>query len=147
MPLTVTNFAVPDIYHSQFGEFTYANRSEAFGYSLQGHLRRVDYANLPNDYSEKGGRISVSWLFSAEAQAFAYTQYVKRIFSSLDEQDADRDMALGLIYKLGRTLSLRLEAGRLERQSNLPNTSYVDHRAMMVLGYSTGPLFSPQPRR
>lgn len=147
MPITVTNFAIPDIYHSQLGELTYANRNEALGYTVEGHLRRVDYATLPNDYSEKGGRISLSWLFSEEAQAFAFTQYVKRTFSSLDEQDAYRDMAVGMIYKLGRTLSLRLEAGRQERQSNLPQSSFVDNRVMMVLGYSTGPLFSPQPRR
>jgi len=146
-PLTVTNFAVPDVYHSRLGDLSYTNQTEAFGYGLQAHLRRVDYANLPQDYTEKGGRFSVSWLFSAEAQAFAYTQYVKRVFDGIDEQDTDRDMQAGVRYKLGRTLSLTLQAGRIERHSNVPQQSFVDNRAQLILGYSTGPLFTPLPRR
>jgi hypothetical protein len=146
-PLTVTNFAIPDIYHSRRSELVYSDRTDYVSYSLQGHVRRVDYENLPEDYSERGGRLSLSYLLSIDSQVYAYTQYVKRVFSSFDEQDADRDTAVGAIYKLGRTLSLRLEAGRLDRHSSVPQQSFVDRRAMMVLGYSTGPLFSPQSRR
>ena len=152
-PLTVSSFFQPDIYHSRRSEFTYTTQSEFFLYSLQGHLRNVDYKTLDQDYKEKGARASVSWLFSIETQAYAYTQYVKRVFLSNDERDADRDMAVGLLYQLSRSSSLRLEAGRQERNSNLQNTgqssgpSFVDRRVMLVLGYSTGTLFSPQSRR
>jgi hypothetical protein len=146
-PLTVSTFTQPDLYHSRRGELTYSSRGEFFIYSLGGHLRSVDYQNLEQDYKEKGGRLSVSWLFSVEAQAYVFTQYVKRVFSSNDERDADRDMAVGLLYSLGRTSSLRLEAGRTERNSNIPGSSFVDRRAMLVLGYSTGTPYSPISRR
>jgi len=146
-PLGGSNFAVPDIYHSQRGEFGYWSQGEHLGYSLQGNLRRVDYANLNQDYDEKRGRISLSWLVSIEAQAYTFMQYIRRVFPDLDQQDTGREMAVGMVYKLGRTLSLRLEAGRQERQSSAPGLGFVDQRAVLVLGYSTGPLYLPQSRR
>ncbi len=147
-PLAVANTTAGDVYHSRRGELAYANRGERFGYSLQGYVRRVDYANIPQDYSEKGGRISTSWLFSVEAQAYAFTQYMKRSFSSFDEQDADRSRGVGVIYRLGRALTLTLEAGQTERQSTtVPQSTFVDRRAMLLLGYSTGPLYAARSRR
>ncbi len=147
LPFTGSNVAAADVYHSRRGEFGYVNRGDQFGYSLQGYLRRVDYANLPQDYAEKGGRFSLSWLFSVQAQAYAFTQYMRRTFPGIDEQDADRNRGVGVTYKLGRSLSVTLEAGQTERQSTVQSATFVDRRALLVLGYSTGPLFLPRPRR
>ncbi len=148
-PLAVSNAAAGDVYHSRRGELTYGNRGELFGYSLQGYRRHVNYVDpllQQQDYSEKGGRLSVSWFFSIEAQAYAFTQYMRREFSG-DEQDADRNKGVGITYRLGRTLTLTLEAGQTERQSTVPLSTFVDRRAMLLLGYSTGPLYSPRSRR
>lgn len=148
VPFTVADAASGDIYHSRRGELTYLSRGEPFGYTLQGYAQRVDYQTLTqNSYHEKGGRFSLTWLLSLEDQVYAFAQYMRRTFPSLDEQDADRYNGVGIVHKLGRTLSFTVEAGQTERQSNVPNTAYVDRRVMLVLGYSTGPLYSPRARR
>jgi hypothetical protein len=147
-PVTIIGFTTPDVYHNQRAELNYTSRTESFVYGLRGWLRRVDFANLDqNDYREKGGRLSASLLVSADAQAYAFTQYANRTFVSFNEQDTDRDTVLGMIYKLGRTLSLTLELERLARNSDVLAQNYVDRRAMLILGYSTGVLFVPRPRR
>jgi len=147
VPLGVSNFAVTDIYHSQRGEFGYWSQGELLGYSIQGNLRRVDYATLDQDYDEKRGRLSLFWLVSIQVQAYAYTQYLRRDFPSRNQQDTGREMAVGMVYKLGRTLSFTLEGGRTERQSSAPNLGFVDNRMVLVLGYSTGSLYLPRSRR
>jgi len=116
-------------------------------------VRSVDYATLPQDYDEIGGRVSLSWLFSIEAQPYALAQYMKRSFTSAcaplcsGEQDTERRIGAGLSYRLSRSLTLTAEAGREQRQSNVEGGSYVDRRAMLLLGYSTGPLYSARSRR
>ncbi len=147
VPLSTGNFFQPDIYHSRRADLTYESQGGFLGYLVQGYLRSVDFATLPQDYSEKGGRISGSLQFSIEAQAYAFTRYSKRVFSSNHEEDTDRETAAGLLYQLGRSTSLRVEGGRLERQSNVPLQSYVDRRGTLVLGYSTGAPYTPQSRR
>jgi len=97
------------------------------------------------DYDEKGGKFTLSWFLSVEAQAYALAQYANRTFSS-GEQDIDRSASVGMIYKLGRSLTLSLDAGQTERQSNV-QAPYVDRHITLVLGYSTGPLFTPRPQR
>ena len=147
-PVAVASVAAGgNVYHSQRGELTYANLGESFGYTLRGHLRRVDYVSVPQDYDEKGGTFSVSWVFSRETQANAFTRYMRRSFQSSGELDADRSKGAGVTYRLGRAFTLTAEAGQAERQSNVPGATYVDRRAMLLLGYSTGPLYSARSRR
>jgi hypothetical protein len=151
-PIGASGTAPGNVYHSRRGELAYLNRGERFGYTLQGYVRRVDYENKNAsvqdfDYHEKGGRLSAFWLFSVQAQAYAFTQYMRRTFLSFDEQDADRNRGVGVTYKLGRNLTFTVEAGQTERQSTVASATFVDRRALLVLGYSTGPLFSPRSRR
>jgi len=147
-PLAVANIAaLGDVYRSQRGELAYTNRVDPFGFTLQGYVRRVDFASVPQDYDEKGGRFSVSWLFSDEAQPFAFAQYMSRHFLLSGEQDTERRIGAGVSYRLSRSLTLAAEAGQEERQSNVPLQSYVNRRAMLLLGYSTGPLYSARSRR
>jgi hypothetical protein len=141
------NVAAGDLYRSQGGELVYVDLGGLFGYSLQGYVRRVDFANVPQDSREKGGRVSATLLFSVQAQAYAFTQYTRRTLSISNEQDTDRNTGLGVIYKLGSSLTAAVEAGQTERQSTVPTASFVDRRAMLLLGYSTGPLYSARPRR
>ena len=148
LPYTAATVTTDDLYHSRGGELTYVNRGARLGYSLAGYVRRVDFQTVDTqDYQEKGGRLTLSWFFSAEAQAYAFTRYLKRNFPNLDETDADRDKGLGISYRMGRSLTLTVEVGEVERQSNVPLTAFVDRRAMLLLGYSTGPVYSPRSRR
>ena len=146
-PLATSNLAAAgDVYRSRRGEVSYANRIESLGFTLQGYVRSVDFASVPQDYNEKGGRLSLSWLFPDDTRPYAFAQYMGRNFKS-GEQDIERRYGVGLSYRLSRSLILAGEVGQEERQSNVPLQDYVDRRAMLLLGYSTGPLYSPRPRR
>lgn len=150
---TASVAAAGDVYRSRRGELAYSNRIESFGFTLQGYVRSVDFASVPQDYDEYGGRFSLSWLFSAETQPFASAQYMKRSFASVceplcsGEEDIERRLGAGVSYRLSRSLTLAAEAGREQRQSNVQGASYVNRRAMLLLGYSTGPLYSARSRR
>ena len=147
-PLAAASVAAGgDVYRSRRGELAYASRFESFGYILQGYVRSVDYQSLPQDYDEKGGRLSLSWLFSVEAQPYAFAQYMRRTFEISREQDTELRTGVGVAYRLSRSLTLTAEVGQEERQSNVPGVAYVDRRGMLLLGYSTGPLYSARPRR
>ena len=155
-PLAIASVAAAgDVYRSRRGELAYSNRIESFGFTLQGYVRSVDFASVPQDYIEKGGRFSLSWLFSAEMQPYAFAQYMARTFSDtilqgnqlIHEEDIERRLGAGVSYRLSRSLTLAGEAGREQRQSNVEGASYVDRRAMLLLGYSTGPLYSARSRR
>jgi hypothetical protein len=153
-PLTAASIAAGgDVYRSQRGELAYSNRIDPFGFTLEGYVRSVDYATLPQDYAEIGGRLSLSWFVSIEARPYAFAQYMKRSFASVcdplcfSEQDTGRRIGAGVGYRLSRSLTLTAEVGQEERQSNVPGAAYVDRRGMLLLGYSTGPLYSARPRR
>jgi hypothetical protein len=155
-PLAAASIAAGgDVYRSQRAELAYANRLDPFGFTLQGYLRRVDFATVPQDYDEKGGRLSLSWLISVEAQPYAFAQYMKRKFSNtilqagelIHEEDIERRLGAGVIFRLSRSFTLTAEGGQEQRHSNVTGASYVDRRAMLLLGYSTGPLYSARPRR
>jgi hypothetical protein len=155
-PLAIANVAAAgDVYRSRRGELAYSNRIESFGFTLQGYVRSVDFASVPQDYIEKGGRFSLSWLFSAEVQPYAFAQYMARKFSDtilqgnelIHEEDIERRLGAGASYRLSRSLTLAAEAGREQRESNVIGASYVNRRAMLLLGYSTGPLYSARSRR
>ena len=147
-PLATANVAAAgDVYRSRRGELAYANRVESLGYTLQGYVRSVDFASVPQDYNEKGWRLSLSWLFSAEARPYAFAQYMGRRFSITGGQDTERRIGAGVSYRLSRSLTVTGEGGQEERQSNTPDASYLDRRAMLLLGYSTGPLYSARSRR
>jgi hypothetical protein len=155
-PLAIANVAAAgDVYRSRRGELAYSNRIESFGFTLQGYVRSVDFASVPQDYIEKGGRFSLSWLFSAEVQPYAFAQYMARKFSDtilqgnelIHEEDIERRLGAGASYRLSRSLTLAAEVGREQRESNVIGASYVNRRAMLLLGYSTGPLYSARSRR
>jgi len=152
LPVSVAGATAGDVYHSRRGELASLNRGVLFGYSLQAWVRRVDYLNATAaglDYDETAGKFSLSWFLSVEAQVYALAQYAKRTFPNVSpagEQDIDRSASVGMIYKLGRSLTLSVDAGQTERQSNV-QTPYVDRHITLVLGYSTGPLFTPRPQR
>ena len=86
-------------------------------------------------------------------------EYAKRIFNPVDpnsplrdaqgnnRQDTDRNYNAGVTYKLNGNVSLTMEGGRVQRESNAPSVSFLDRRVMVLLGYSTGALYESRPRR
>jgi hypothetical protein len=138
-----TNVATTDIYRSQRGELTYVMRGGRIESTIQGYTRRVDYVTLDQDYREAGWRLTLTWISSGTLRIYADANYVKRTFPSLDEQDTDRYSTLGVTYRLTPSLFVSAEGGRIERESNVSTQSFLDSRVLLLLGYSTGPLYSP----
>jgi len=146
-PLTGSNVTTGDVYRSRRGELTYVAQSGRIAYNLQGYTRRVDYATLDqNDYHEAGGRLTLTWIQTGAVRIYAYADYVKRAFPNLDERDTDRTSTLGVTYRLAPSLFVSAESGRIERESNFPQLSFLDRRVSLLLGYSTGLPYSPYRR-
>ena len=146
-PITGSNVTTGDVYRSQRGEVTYIAQSGRTGYTLQGYVRRVDYATLDQDYREAGGGLALTWNQTDAVRIYASANYLKRIFPSLDERDTDRTGILGTNYRLTRSLAASVEVRLMERESNVPLASFLDRRVMLLLGYSTGPQYSAASRR
>ena len=146
-PLTGSNVTTGDVYRSRRGELTYVAQSGRIAYNLQGYTRRVDYATLDqDDYHEAGGRLTLTWIQTGALRIYAYADYVKRAFPNLDERDTDRTSTLGVTYRLAPSLFVSAESGRIERESNFPQLSFLDRRVSLLLGYSTGLPYSPYRR-
>jgi hypothetical protein len=141
-PLTGSTLTTGDVYRSQNGELTYVAQSGRTGYTLQGYARRVDYTTLDQDYHETGGRLTLTWMQSGAVRIYANADYVKRTIPSLDERDTNRTSTLGVTYRLTPSLFVSAEGGRIERESNVPLQSFLDRRVLLLLGYSTGPLYA-----
>ena len=144
VPLSGSIVATGDVYRSQRAELTYVTRDGRIESGLQAYTRRVDYLTLnQQDYHEDGARLTLAWVQSSAVRIYADAYYLKRTFPSLDERDSGRIGALGVTYRLTPTLLVSAEAGRIERESNIPLQNFVDRRVLLLLGYSTGPLYSP----
>jgi hypothetical protein len=151
---TGVNLATGEVYRSRRGDLAYVNDDGRFGYTLQAYQRQVDFETLDQDYVEKGGRFLWTWVFSGAMRFTAFGEYLRRNFNPEDpkspvngRQDVDRNFGAGATYRLNSNLSVALEGGRTERQSTVPGTSFVDNRIMLLLGYSSGPLYEVRPRR
>jgi len=139
--------ATLDLYRSQRGEVSYAIQDGRFGYTLQGYARRVDYEQLDDlDYEEKGGRLAWTWLYSGDTRFHANADYLTRTFLSLERTDVERNIGVGVTYRLTRNVSVVAEGVRTESESTALG-NFVNRRGMLLLGYSTGPLYAAQSRR
>jgi hypothetical protein len=147
LPLTGSNVSTGDVYRSQRGELIYVAQGGRIEYNLQAYARRVDFVTLDQDYREAGGRLTLTWIQSVAARIYAYTDYLKRTFPSLEERDTDRSSTLGVTFRLTSSLSVSAEGRLMERESTVSLQSFVDRRVMLLLGYSTGPLYSAVSRR
>ncbi len=147
VPLAGSNVTTGDLYRSQRGELIYVARGRRIEYNLQGYTRRVNFVTLDQDYREGGGRLVLTWNQAGSVRIYGYADYLKRTFPSLQERDTERGNTLGVTYRLTSSLSVSAEGKLIERESNVPLQSFTDRRVMLLLGYSTGPLYVASPRR
>ena len=147
VPLAGSNVTTGDLYRSQRGELIYVARGRRIEYNLQGYTRRVNFVTLDQDYREGGGRLVLTWNQAGSVRIYGYADYLKRTFPSLQERDTERGNTLGVTYRLTSSLSISAEGKLIERESNVPLQSFTDRRVMLLLGYSTGPLYVASPRR
>ena len=145
---TPSGAASGDLYHSKRGEFNYANNNGHSVYTLQAYGRRVDFVT-PDlaDYREKGGTFQWAGLSSGAMRFSASAAYTKRDFDSLDREDVDLSVGVGVTYNLDRNVTITMEGGRTRRESSVALGSFVDNRVMLLLGYSSGPFYQVQSRR
>ena len=158
--LSRSSFTVPtgagDIYRSQTADLGYGVRGGRFGYTLQALARRVDYEQVPQDYSDGGARLELTWLPSVETRVTGSVEYVKRRFESTDATDPgspprtdhERTQRASLSHFLGRSVYAVLEGLRTNNSSSDPLSSFSNWRVMLSLGYSSGPAYGAQtPQR
>jgi hypothetical protein len=147
VPIAGSNVTAGDVYRSQRGELIYVAQGRRIEYNLLGYTRRVDFVTLDEDYREAGGRLALTWNQPGSVRIYAYADYLKRTFPSLQERDTERGNTLGVTYRLTSRLAFSAEGKIIERESNIPLQSFVDKRVMLLLGYSSGPLYVASSRR
>jgi len=54
---------------------------------------------------------------------------------------------VGVTIKISRNVSLTAEGGRIDRKDANPAQSFVDSRALLLLGFTSGPLYTARSRR
>jgi len=150
-----------DVYHNRRGELAYVNgqADSPMAYTLRGYVRRVDFQQQTSfDNDERGGRIDWAWRYAGRTQIYAFTSYLKRTFRNVDrnqppptlvpdQQDFERNTTVGATWGVGQNVTVSFEGGRIERATTGQLGGSVDWRAMLLLGYSTGPLFTVRSRR
>ena len=152
--LTSVSFSTPstvvteDVYYSKYGDLAYVNRAGPIGFALRGYTRSIDYEQLNDlDFDELGGRIEATWIYSGGVRIGSYTEYLRRTFLNHDQRDTTRNSGVGVTYSLNRNVNITVQGARLEQSSNVPSNNFVDRRVMVVLAYSSGPLYTVQSRR
>jgi hypothetical protein len=141
------DFANGDLYRSRRSDLAFTNSDGRFGYTLQAYGRHIDFVTLPQDFRENGWRFLWTWVYSGAMRFNASSDYAKRTFEDLDREDKDRTLSAGVVFRLNRNLTITAEGARIERHSTVPFNSFVDDRVMLLLGYSTGPLYDARSRR
>jgi len=135
------------LYHSKRGGLVYVNNGGYFGYTLQAYRRRVDFVNPGQaDYQEAGGAFLWSWN-SGATQFIMSTAYTKRTFEGLDREDKERTYGANANYRLSPNVTIIMEGGRIDRQSTASFSNFRDDRVMLLLGYSSGPVYEVRSRR
>lgn len=155
--VVVQGLATADLYHSKLGSAAYLNQGGRFQYTLLATGRKVDFATLNEDYEERTGRLYLAWVQSGAMRFSASFDYSKRNYLTLTidpatpgsplRQDIDRNYLATMDYKLNQSLTATLVANLVRRDSNAPAVSYIDRRAMLLLGYTFGHQFEMQSRR
>ena len=142
-----TSLGTADLYHSKRGELGYGSQGSRFQYTFLGFARKVDFETLNEDYDERGGRITLSWILSGATRVGIYTDYSKRDYQSFERQDIDRNSFISGEFRVNRNVSVTLFGNIARRDSTVDGQSYVDKKIMVVLGYSTGSQYGVQSRR
>jgi hypothetical protein len=142
-----TGTASGDLYRSRRSDLAYVNNSGGFGYTLQGHARRVDFETLEQDYHDGGARFIWTWVPSGAMRLNAIIDYTRRTYDSFDREDRDRSFTAGMTYRVNRNVTVAVDGGRTVRESTVPSVGFVDNRVMLFLAWSSGPFFDPRLRR
>ena len=136
-----------NVYRSKRRQFSYVNSDGRVRYTLRGYIRTVDFQQSASDQEERGGQLGWYWLYSNETQVYAYAAYFKRTFLDVALEDRENNFTVGVTYRVSRNLTITTEGERIERGSSTAGASFVENRAMLLLGYSTGPLYTVKSRR
>ena len=155
--VVVQGLATAALYHSQLGSAAYLNQGGRFQYTLVATGRKVDFATLDEDYEERTGRMYLAWVQSGAMRFSASFDYSRRTYQTLLvdpatpgsalRQDIDKNYIATVEYRVNQSLTATLVANLIRRDSNVPAVSYIDRRAMLLLGYTFGHQFEMQSRR
>lgn len=132
-------FASAELYRSQRGELAYSNSDGRFAYTLQGYGRRIDFVSSDqNDFNETGGAFLWGWVISDAIRLSVSAYSNRRLYTSIDRRDLDRDYTVRGTYRVNGNISASMYVERVERQSTVAFNSYVDNRVGVSLSYVSG---------
>jgi hypothetical protein len=130
-----SGLATADIYHSKRADLGFVSHGGTIEYTLLPYARSVDFQTLDQDYNEIGGLFFWRWV-SGPRRIEVFASFSTRDYILLDRTDADRNYGASMEFKLNRTLTVAFIAGQSKRESTAAGNSYVDNRAMVLLGYA-----------
>ena len=133
--VTTSGLATADVYHSKRVDVGFASHGGSIEYTLLPYARSVDFQTLDQDYNEIGTLFFWRWI-SGPRRFDVFANFSKRKYDILERTDADRNYGASVEFKLNRTLTLSFVAGQQQRDSTAAGNSYVDRRALVLLGYS-----------
>lgn len=147
-PPAVLDVITSAIYYSREADLYYNRQGNRTGWTVRAVTRRLDFeSGGGEDREEAGGYLEIRYLYSATATAGAFMRYLEIEYPTSGRTDEETTAGIRFGYRATRSLTVGLEASRLERQSDDPIREFVDKRALLTLAYTTGPLYTPTSRR
>jgi uncharacterized protein (PEP-CTERM system associated) len=90
-------------------------------------LPGIDPFTLDNNYVQKGGGIVGSWRLSERAVASMGLGTSQISYKTTAREDTDTYIRAGMTYQVQRKVTAAVNIGRVERDSNVPNSSYEEN--------------------
>lgn len=144
---TITDISTGDTFESKTAEVFYETFGSGVELELRVFSREFDFDNVPQDRRERGGSGEMRYGLTPTLSGALFGRKTATHFSSVEQDDNEHETGLRLGYRASREISVGLEARRTKRTSTVPETEFDDRRYVLSLLYSTGPLFTPAPRR
>ena len=139
-PSVPLELASGDIYVNRGGEAFYTRRGEFLGAQASVFGRELDYLTTPQDRTEFGGRLQLSYVFTSTLAATAYGSAIHTDYPEIARLDRDINYGLVFAYRLTPNVTFSLEGRRSQRDSSDSTAGYVETRGLAQLVYNTGPL-------
>lgn len=127
----------------------FVSRRVIAAYTLRGKLNtlalslfreeRVFEVNSASDEERRGGTIEYGRLFTQAVTGRVSVGYVDALFPDTDREDETRSAAIGVNYKISRTVFADVGYTRRTRDSSDASAEYVENRAVVSIGYQSLP--------
>lgn len=137
-----TDIVASELFYSEQTNVSYAWRGNTLPWSARLFSRNVDYLVTGEDREEVGSLIDVRYVYSNSLSFLAFSRYTITSYTNPTREDTDVITSVGLLYRLGRSLTAGLDLRRYVRIVNPtnPDQEYTDNRVGATITYSYQPV-------